>query len=295
MVSNTHEVLAELFWQRPALAAELLSGPLGVPVPAYAQARLEPAELTDRLPTEWRADGVVALADAAQVPVMGVVVEIQRGRDPAKQWSWPVYVVNARARLCCPVALLVVCPDASIATWCAAPVETGHPGFVLRPLVLGPDRVPVVTDAGLARQVPELAVLSALAHGGHPQVAEVLAALLAGLEAIGDPDHADLYADVVFAALPEAARQHLEALMTAGTYEYQSEYARRYFGRGKAEGKAEGRAEGKAEDVLVILAARGVDVPEDARARIIECADLDQLDAWVRRAVTAESIGELFD
>src|SRR6266508_2279242 len=98
MASNTHEVLAELFWQRPALAAELLSGPLGVPMPAFVEARVEPAELTDRMPTEWRADGVVALADAAQAPVMGVVVEIQRRRDPAKRLSWPVYVATARAR-----------------------------------------------------------------------------------------------------------------------------------------------------------------------------------------------------
>jgi hypothetical protein len=67
-------------------------------------------------------------------------------------WPWPVYVVNTRARLRCPVALLVVCPDAGIAAWCAAPMETGHQGFVLRPLVLGPDRVPVVTDVDLARQ-----------------------------------------------------------------------------------------------------------------------------------------------
>jgi hypothetical protein len=286
MVSNTHEVLAELFSQRPALAAELLSGPLEVAVPAFAAARVEPAELTERMPTEWRADGVVALTGPAQEVVMGVVVEIQRSPDRGKRLSWPVYVATVRARLRCPVALLVVCPDAGVAKWCATPVELGHPGFVLHPLVVGPDQVPVVTDTGLARRIPELAVLSALAHGDHPRVGEVLAALLAGLDAIDDVEYADLYSDVVFAALPEAARQHVEALMSAGTYQYQSEYARRFFGRGKAEGKA--------EDVLVILAARGVDVPDHARARISGCSDLDQLDAWIRRAATAESVDDLF-
>jgi hypothetical protein len=92
MVSNTHEVLAELFWQRPALAAELLSGPLGMPVPAFAEAeaRMAPAELTERIPAEWRPEGVVVLTDAADVALMGVVVEIQRRRDPAKRLSWPV-------------------------------------------------------------------------------------------------------------------------------------------------------------------------------------------------------------
>jgi hypothetical protein len=223
MVSNTHEVLVELFRQRPVLAAELLSGPLGMAVPAFVEARTASAELTERIPTGWRPDGVVVLTDAADVVVMGVVVEIQRRRDPAKLLSWPVCVATAYERLGCPVALLVVCLDADVAAWCAEPVEMGHPGFVLRPLALGPDQVPVVTDTVLARRVPELAVLSALAHGEHPQVDKVLAALLAGLAAIGDADHADRYADVVLAALPEAARQHLEALMSAGTYARQSE------------------------------------------------------------------------
>jgi hypothetical protein len=36
-------------------------------------------------------------------------------------------------------------------------------------------------------------------------------------------------------------------------------------------------------------------VPDDARARITGCTDLDQLDAWVRRAATVDSIDDLFD
>lgn len=44
-----------------------------------------------------------------------------------------------------------------------------------------------------------------------------------------------------------------------------------------------------------MLAARGIDVPDDARTRITECSDLDQLDAWIGRATTATSVQELFD
>jgi hypothetical protein len=40
---------------------------------------------------------------------------------------------------------------------------------------------------------------------------------------------------VVLAALPAAARHHLEALMATRTYKYQSDFARRYFGQGRAE------------------------------------------------------------
>ncbi|MGI9004491.1 MAG: hypothetical protein ACR2GH_23045, partial [Pseudonocardia sp.] len=59
--------------------------------------------------------------------------------------------------------------------------------------------------------------------------------------------------------------------------------------------EAAGKAEGEARAVLAVLDARGIDVPPDARARIAECSDLDQLDVWVRRAVTAETVHDLFD
>jgi hypothetical protein len=85
--------------------------------------------------------------------------------------------------------------------------------------------------------------------------------------------------------LPAAAQHYLEAQMAVGTYEYQSDFARGYFTRGKAEGEADA--------VLRVLAARGIDVPDDARARILECSDLDQLRTWVSRAATATSLPDL--
>ncbi|MGH3943377.1 MAG: hypothetical protein ACRDTG_33095 [Pseudonocardiaceae bacterium] len=136
-----------------------------------------------------------------------------------------------------------------------------------------------------AVRAPELAVLSAMAHGGRPDGLGVLDALLGALEAV-DEQRATLYSDVVLAVLPVAARRYLEALMTSRTHGYQSEFVRRYV--------FQGRAEGEAKAVLTVLHARGIDVPEDARTRIIECSDLEQLDAWVRRAVTARSVDDLF-
>ncbi len=47
--------------------------------------------------------------------------------------------------------------------------------------------------------------------------------------------------------------------------------------------------------MLTVLAARGIAVDEAARARIAGCSDLEQLDVWVRRAVTVASVQELFD
>jgi hypothetical protein len=165
---------------------------------------------------------------------------------------------------------------------------------VLVPLVLGPDRVPVVTDADQARRAPELAVLSAMAHGGGPDRVKVLQALLSAL-AVVDQEWVTLYSDVVFAALPAAARRYLEGLVASRTYEYQSDFVRKYVFQGRAEGRAEGRVEGEVDAVLTVLDARGIDVPDDARARITACTDLDQLKDWVRRAVTATSIDDVFD
>ncbi len=87
--------------------------------------------------------------------------------------------------------------------------------------------------------------------------------------------------------------------MTAQTFEFYSDYARRigaeFEARGEAKGEARGVAKGVARAVLRALAARGIEVPDDARDRITACTDLDQLDIWVSRAATADAIEELFE
>lgn len=288
MPSHVHEALIELFRQRPALAAELLRSQLGVPMPPYATATVGSSDLTDLSPTEYRADAVVVLT-GDDAPVGAVVVEVQLRRDPAKRWSWPVYLTTLRARLRVPVVLLVVCPDRTSATWCSAPIDLGHPGWTLRPVVIAPDRVPVLTDPEEAAGSPELAVLSAMAHGAGTDGDKVLSAFMSGLRALSD-DQANLYTDLVLMTLPAAARARLEELMTTGTWEYKSDFARRYYGQGREEG----RAEGEARAVLRFLGARGIDVPHSARERIMRCTDLDQLETWVERAATVSTVDELF-
>ena len=79
--------------------------------------------------------------------------------------------------------------------------------------------------------------------------------------------------------------------MRTRTYEYQSDFARKYFGQGQQAG----RAKGESEALLTVLAAREIDVPEDAKARITACTDLEQLETWIRRAVTASTIEDVLD
>jgi hypothetical protein len=281
MPSYGHEVLVEMFRDRPALAAELLTGLFGVSVPVFEQARVFSADLTNVAPTEHRADAVVTLT-VGDRPVLAVVVEVQLRDDGHKRWAWPAYVVNLYARLRCPVELLVVCPDPATARWCSKPIAVNGSGFVLTPQVLGRAEVPVVTDPELARRQPQLAVLSAMVHGERSGQQGVFEALLAALEVV-DHSHAKMYTDIVLMALPAAVRGYLEVFMTTMPYRYQSDFARRYY------------AEGEAKAVLAFLDARGIEVSDPVREDITSCTDLDQLDTWIRRAVTADKVQDLFD
>jgi hypothetical protein len=179
----------------------------------------------------------------------------------------------------------VICPENTVAAWARRPIQLGHPGLVLTPLVLGPEEVPVLT-ALQDSSAPELAVVSAVVHGAGPEGAKIFTTMLESFEKI-EPEQARSYIDEVLAVLPEAARKLLEAIVETRAREYKSDFARGY--------EARGEAKGEANAVLTVLSARGIDVPEEARVRISECTDLALLESWLRRAVTAASADELFD
>jgi len=56
----------------------------------------------------------------------------------------------------------------------------------------------------------------------------------------------------------------------------------------------EGKQEGRATALLALLAARGLDVPQETRQKILECRDRATLDGWIRRAATANLLVEVF-
>jgi hypothetical protein len=141
-----HDSVVELFRARPELVVELLSGALGYAVPEYAGVRLGSNDLNDYKPTEYQADAVIILTDPDGNPVLAVIVEAQLRPDPKKRWAWQAYFGNLQARLQCPVVLVVVSPTAGPAASYAAPLDTGHPDFVLRPLVVGPEQLTPITE-----------------------------------------------------------------------------------------------------------------------------------------------------
>lgn len=291
MPSLSHEALLVLLRNRPELVPELLREALGVELPAYTQVRVESADLTEVVPTEYHADLVVLLIDGRVV--LASVVEAQLSKDERKRYTWPMYVASVRARFECPALVLVVTPSVEVARWAAEPLALG-PGAWLTPLVLGPDRVPVVTDSTRTRAEPELGVLSAMAHGRGPvdQAVQVALAAASGLRAVEDRDSFVLYWDLILASLSEAARKAFE--MLPESYEFQTESIRKSIEKGRVEGKIEGKIEGKAAAVCAILEARGLSLSDQQRERILETTDLETLDRWVRRAATIASADQLF-
>jgi hypothetical protein len=288
MVSMAHEVLVDLFKNRPALAAEILSEVLGVKMPVYTRARVASIDLTEIQPAEYRADVVVLLLPDGDVPVRVIVVEVQLEKRERKRFTWPAYLTVSRAVHGCPADLLVVAPDAGVAAWCAEPIEIGAPGFVLRPQVLRQVDVPVVDDAEEAARRPELAVLSAMAHGDSERGAAVAAVLLPVLGGLDD-DRARFYYDLVYTSLNEAARKALDETMKG--YEYQSDFAKKYVALGRTEGRTEGRAEGEA----LLLLRRGIAVSSEERERILAEKDLERLERWFDRAMVAASLADVLD
>lgn len=313
MPGIAHEGPVELLRRNPLLTATLLHN-LGVPLPDDVHAVMAPAELTAPLPTELRADAVVTLTSANVR--FAVVIEVQNAQVPDKRRVWPAYLALCRAQHDCPTILLVICPSKATGRWARQPIETGHPGFTLTPLVIDATTTPLPGSPHIRNSSPELAVLGALTgaidltqDSGRHEVLRILAA--AGL----DEDRLETYTYLVRAAAPAPARLLLEALMATvfkddfidrikaegiaeGKAEGVAQGKAEGVAQGKAEGVAQGRAEGvaqgKASMVLRILAARGFDVPGPVRHTVMSCTNGDQLDRWGEAAATARSIEDVF-
>jgi hypothetical protein len=234
MPSVAHELLVHLVRNSGELAAELLRL-AGAPQTHLAlvdgtSAEIASAEFNQIVPTEYRADQVTVFRDAQHLPVLVVIVEVQLKRDLRKRRRWPSYLVAAHDQYRCPCMLLVLAPSASVARWARTPISIGHPGFDLEPLVISYPDVPPSIDLSRAERIPELAVLTALAHPSM-QAALRAADVLRGLS----PDFTKLYFDAIVAALPEEDHATLEATMLEG-YVYQSNFARKYVAQGREEG-----------------------------------------------------------
>ena len=288
MPKLSHEALVQLVRAAPEMIVGLLQRELGLELPAQTHARITAAELVDLNLAEYRADAVITVGPA-EAPSEVFVIEAQSDIDTRKHLSWPMYVTGLRARLGCPVTLVILALDPLVAAWCAGPIDLGRQRGTLLPLVLGPAQIPTIRDPDEARLKPELAVLSVAAHGREPGAEHIALAALTAVRGL-DRGRELLYPDFILAVLGEVARAALELIMNKANYEYQSEFARKYISLGKAEGKVLGQA----ELLLKQLRFKGFTVDPELAARVESCQDLGQLDLWAERVLTATTLDDIF-
>lgn len=290
-----HEAMVQLIRAAPDALVRLLPRSLGLDGPATALAQVTADELVDLHLAEYRADVVIVLGDPER-PSAAILGEMQTALDARKRWSWPVQAGGMWARLRCPVAVVVVALDDGVAAGYRQTIDLGWGLIRLTPIVICADDVPVITDLAEARACPELAVLSAMAHG-HRSGAEhiALAALTASAEL--DSEKQIFYPDFVVAALGPIARAALEQLMTTRTdiNPFYSDFARKYFDEGAAVGAAAGEARGEAKLLLRLLRLKGFDLDPALQARVEACTDAARLEAWADRLLAARTLADVFD
>jgi hypothetical protein len=287
----THEGPLDLVRQHPEIAVELVHGAAGIQLPGEVAVTLAPTDMSAVVPVQYLADMVVLISDAATGdPVLAVIIEPQLRDSETKRYSWPVYVTTARRVAQCPAAVLVVlCPDPVEAAKCRQLIRTGHPGFDLKPVVIDSGAPPGRDGAG----GPYLTLFAA-SMGGIDMASEAGARTV--LDAITSAEVSDndrLRMTVIILRLAsDAARQILEAMMTANDYE--KTLVERIHEQGLSEGEARGEARGEAKSVLRLLDARHLAPSDEQRQRVSSCTDSAQLDLWFDRAVTASTAAEVF-
>lgn len=295
MPSITHQGLVELFRSKPRLAVEMLREVLHLTLPEATEVEVVSASVDELVPTEHRADLMVLLRQGGRV-VSVVIVEVQLDVDGDKPYTWPLYAYATRNRYRCPTWLLVVAPDVSVAAWASTslPSAPGHPGW--SPIVLGPAEIPEVTTVEEAARAPELALLSAMAHGGDARAQALVDALPSALKQM-PREMLPGYLAMLYSVLAPTLRRQLEKFMTT-TYAgmplppFLQNFIKMINERedqGIAKGLARGKAEGKAEAILELLEVRGIAVPDAVRAEVMACTDLPTLDHWFRRAARLKS------
>ncbi|MEU6505580.1 hypothetical protein [Streptomyces sp. NPDC046942] len=295
MVSSSHEALHQIFQKDPTLLTKALQKVLHVPFPEPREFAALNVDLTEIEPIERRVDTLLR-AETDEGTYL-LVVESQGKVDDRKRGSWPYYLSYLYEKYRCEPVLIVITQSSHTERWASRPIRLGFPGWeslTVRPLVLGPDNVPVIADEKEAERDVPLAVLSAMTHGRGPQAPAILESLASALRTI-DPDSAAVFVQFVDSCLADPqAKQMWRDMMTAIQYFWRHPLAEQVREEGREEGREQGRIEDRRQMILRILEWRSVPATDATRERVESCTDLDQLEVWAQRAVHATDASELF-
>jgi hypothetical protein len=286
MVSSPHEAMHQIIQEDPGMFVRSFRK-LGIDFPEPVAVSLMPTDLTELRPVERRVDTLLRF-DTERGDGYLLAVESQKRPSPDKHSAWAYYLAFMYAKYRIPPVLVVMTQDKDTAYWAEQPIEIGPtqwPSLTVRPLVLSPLNVPMITDPEEAAQDIPLATLSAITHGKNPDIAAILKSLSSALKTV-DPDTAMIFSEFTelgLAGFPAA--DIWRQLVAVDLSFFRSQTAQNI--------RTEGEAKGEAKAVLRVLDARGIPVPDEARATISGCSDTDVLDTWLDRAITATSIDEV--
>ncbi|WP_067480323.1 hypothetical protein [Actinomadura hibisca] len=283
MVKPPHEAMHQTFRDDDLLITAALHCLKGATVEKVRHVDELPGDITTLL-LEGRVDSVL-MVELDGVPCV-LAVEAQNEKDDDKETQWPLYVAYLYAKYRVPVALLVVTNRASTAAWARRPLKVEVPHLcttmTVHTIVFGPDNVPLVTDLAQARVNVGFAAFAALVHGRSPEVTGILETLHVALDSVDIKTAKNLARITSAGLINPMAKQKWKELMSARTFEYQTDL------------EAEGVAKGEAKMLLHVLDGRGITLSEEGRERIGSCTDEAQLLAWMDRALNVTSEEELF-
>ena len=139
---------------------------------------------------------------------MAILVDILDPEDEPSPASWLVDLALTQQRLECPVFLVVIAFDDALAIRVDRAFEMGS--ATLRPLVLGPRQIPVITKPSEAEGMAELALVSGIVHARSPH-AHAIGTTLARVLTVERPPQATQYWDMFLACVDEELRSRLPA------------------------------------------------------------------------------------
>ncbi|NGO70744.1 hypothetical protein [Streptomyces boncukensis] len=295
MVKSPHEARHHVIREFPEILERAFSI-LDLPSTGSTDIEFPSCDLTEIRPVERRVDTLVRISCRDSGRKYLVLAESQSGKDEDKGRSWAYYLSYLANRY--PnehPLLLVMCDQERVAKWAMGPFHIGHgsrPNLTVTPFVTWPGNIPEVTDQERAAEDLPFAVFSVMTHVHGPRIGDILKTFAYALRKAEDPT---IYADLVASAVAgTAAAEHWENLMAAGIFELNGPVAEGLREAGREAGREEGEVKRAAQCLLQALQKRGLRLTAEQSTRISDCHDLELLDRWFDRSLTATSVSEVF-
>ncbi|WP_157930517.1 hypothetical protein [Glycomyces xiaoerkulensis] len=313
MPKTPHEALHHLFRDDPDLFRRALKECLGEDFPVFRGVAAIDSDLTEIKPVIREVDTAMRIETDTGAEIL--VIEPQSTVPTrAKQRAWHWYLAYLEAYFGLPATLIILTADPATAAACRAPMTLGperRASATIHPFVIGPDNTPFITDLAQAAEDIMLAIMAALTHRNHPDIAIALDVLAEALDGI-DLESAKFFAEYIEVGLGEgSAHDHWRSIIMTMTYPFASGLRRELKALGRAEGRAEGReqgraqgreqgreqgrVQGRAEALFGLLSMRGIELRAEDRDRVLRCEDEQIYLGWLQRAATAETAADVFE